>query len=279
MIKITADSTCDLPSYILDALDITVIPLHIIVNKDAFRDGINITHEDIFKYIGDENKKCTTASINVYEYEEFFGKFVKDYDAVIHINVGSDLSACYHNAKSAAQNFDNVYIIDSQNLSTGSGHLVYDAALLAKDGYSAEEIVQKIEALVSKLDTSFVMDRLEYLKKAGRCSNIELFAATILNIRPSIEIKNGKMVVSKKYRGSLIKCLEKYIKDRLLNNDGIDYSRLFITHTMCPPEIIEKVKAWVAQYAQFDEVIETIAGTTLSVHAGPNTLGLLYKQK
>ena len=279
LIKITADSTCDLPSEILNALNITVIPLHIIVDNENFRDGINITHEDIFKYVGEQNKKCTTASINIYEYEEFFAQFTKDYEAVIHITIGADFSACHHNAKLAAQNFDNVYIIDSQNLSTGSGHLVYDAALLARDGYAAEDIVQKIESLVPKLNTSFVMDGLDYLKKGGRCTNIEMFAAALLKIKPCIEVKNGNMVVGKKYRGTLIKCLEKYIKERLQNNDRVDYSRLFITHSMCPPEILETVKTWVAQYATFEEVIETIAGTTLSVHSGPNTLGLLYKQK
>ena len=123
------------------------------------------------------------------------------------------------------------------------------------------------------------MDGLDYLKKGGRCTNIEMFAAALLKIKPCIEVKNGNMVVGKKYRGTLIKCLEKYIKERLQNNDRIDYSRLFITHSMCPPEILETVKTWVAQYAPFEEVIETIAGTTLSVHSGPNTLGLLYKQK
>lgn len=277
LIKITADSTCDLPSAILEALDITVNPLHILVEEESFQDGITITQQDIFKYVGEQSKKCTTSAINVYEYEEFFSLFSDRYEAVIHITVGSGFSSCYQNAVLASESFDNVYIIDSKNLSTGSGHLVYDAALLAKDGYAAEEIVQRIEALVPKLDTSFVLDRLDYLKKGGRCSNLEMFAAALLKIKPSIEVKDGRMVIGKKYRGTLLHCLEKYIKERLENNDLIDYSRLFITHSMCPPETIEKVKAWVAQYAPFEEVIEAYAGTALSVHSGPNALGLFFK--
>ncbi|WP_391375386.1 DegV family protein [Lysinibacillus sp. KU-BSD001] len=279
MIKITADSTCDLPPNILNALNITVTPLHVLVDHVNFRDGIDITQQDLFKYVEVENKKCTTAAINIYEYEEFFAPFAKAYEAVIHINVGARFSSCYANAKMAAQRFDNVYIIDSQNFSTGSGHLVYDAALLAKQGYPAEEIVEKIEAIVPKLDTSFVMNRLDYLKKGGRCTNIELFATTLLKIKPAIEVRNGEMIVGKKYRGPLLKCLENYIKDRLQNNRDIDYSRLFITHSMCPPEIVEQVKASVIQYVQFHEVIEAYAGTALSVHAGPHTLGLFYKRK
>ncbi len=279
VIKITADSTCDLPAAILEDLNIAVIPLHILIDEKSFRDGFDITQQDIFKYVGEENRRCTTAAINVFEYEEFFSIFTTDYEAVIHITVGSDFSSCYQNAILASEKFSNVYIIDSKNFSAGSGHLAYDAALMAKEGHGAEDIVQQLKAFVPKLDTSFVLDRLDYLKKGGRCSNIEVLTAALLKIKPSIEVKDGKMTIGRKYRGPLLRCIEKYVKERLENNDLIDYSRLFITHAMCPPEIVEKVKFWVAEYASFDEVIETHAGTTLSVHSGPHALGLFYKRK
>lgn len=279
VIKITADSTCDLPAAILEDLNIAVIPLHILIDEKSFRDGFDITQQDIFKYVGEENRRCTTAAINVFEYEEFFSIFTTDYEAVIHITVGSDFSSCYQNAILASEKFSNVYIIDSKNFSAGSGHLAYDAALMAKEGHGAEDIVQQLKAFVPKLDTSFVLDRLDYLKKGGRCSNIEVLTAALLKIKPSIEVKAGKMTIGRKYRGPLLRCIEKYVKEHLENNDLIDYSRLFITHAMCPPEIVEKVKFWVAEYASFDEVIETHAGTTLSVHSGPHALGLFYKRK
>lgn len=278
-IKITADSTCDLPSAIMEKLNITVVPLHVLIDEKSYRDGSEITQQDIFKYVGEENRKCTTAAVNVYEFEEFFSLFSADYEAVIHITVGSDFSSCYQNAMLAAEKFSNVFIIDSKNFSAGSGHLAYDAALMARNGYTAEEIIQQLKALVPKLDTSFVLDRLDYLKKGGRCSNIELLAASLLKIRPSIEVKDGNMAIGKKYRGPLLQCLERYVKDRLQNNDLIDHSRLFIIHAMCPPETVEKVKTWVAEYAYFNEVIEVCAGTALSVHAGPHALGLFYKRK
>ena len=279
MIKITADSTCDLSPELLHTLDITLTPLHVLIDEEDFRDGINIIPQDIFKHVGEHNRTCTTAAINNYEYEEFFSQFVDQYEAVIHINLGSDFSSCYQNAKIAAQSFDNVYVIDSQNLSTGSGHLVYEAALLAREGRTAHEIVEKVQALIPKVNASFVIDRMDYLKKGGRCSSMEAFGATLLKIKPSIEVTHGKMAVGKKYRGNFENCLEKYIKDRLQQDDKIDKSRIFITHSMCPPETVQKVRGWIAQYTEFEEVIETSAGCTISAHCGPNTLGILYKTK
>ncbi|KGR88302.1 DegV family protein [Lysinibacillus odysseyi] len=279
MIKITADSTCDLSPELLHTLDITLTPLHVLIDEEDFRDGINIIPQDIFKHVGEHNRTCTTAAINTYEYEEFFSQFVDQYEAVIHINLGSDFSSCYQNAKIAAQSFDNVYVIDSQNLSTGSGHLVYEAAFLAREGRTAHEIVEKVQALIPKVNASFVIDRMDYLKKGGRCSSMEAFGATLLKIKPSIEVTHGKMAVGKKYRGNFENCLEKYIKDRLQQDDKIDKSRIFITHSMCPPETVQKVRGWIAQYTEFEEVIETSAGCTISAHCGPNTLGILYKTK
>ena len=279
MIKITADSTCDLSPELLDKLDIALTPLHVLIDEEGFRDGINITPQDIFRHVGEQNRACTTAAINVYEYEEFFSQFVDQYEAVIHINLGSDFSSCHQNAKIAAQSFDNVHVINSQNLSTGSGYLVYEAALLARDGHATQVIVEKLESLIPKINASFVIDRMDYLKKGGRCSSMEAFGATLLKIKPSIEVMHGKMAVGKKYRGNFESCLEKYIKDRLQHNDQIDKSRIFITHSMCAPETVEKVRSWITQFTDFEEVIETSAGCTISAHCGPNTLGILYKTK
>lgn len=279
MIKITADSTCDLSPDILEAFNMTLTPLHVLIDEEDFRDGINIKPQDIFTYVGENGRTCTTAAINAYEYEEFFSQFADEYEAVIHINLGSDFSSCHQNAKIAAQNFQNVYVIDSQNLSTGSGHLVYEAALLAKQGLTAPEIVAQVEALIPKINASFVIDRMDYLKKGGRCSSMEAFGATLLKIKPSIEVTNGKMAVGKKYRGNFESCLEKYIKDRLQQDSQIDKSRIFITHSMCSPETVEKVRGWIGEYTEFEEIIETYAGCTISAHCGPNTLGILYKTK
>lgn len=279
MIKITADSTCDLSPQILEEFDITLVPLHVLIDGKDHLDGVDIKPEDIFYHVGVEGKTCKTAAANVYEYENIFSEFSSQYDAVIHINISSDFSSCHQQAKIAAENFDNVYVVDSRNLSTGSGQVVYEAALMAREGVKAEEICRRLEELIPKVDASFVIDRMDYLYKGGRCSGLEAFGASLLRIKPSIEVVDGKMQVGKKYRGNLARCLENYVKDRLAGRDDIDYKRIFVTHTMQSPEMVEKVKETIKQYADFEEIIETKAGCTISSHCGPNTLGILYIHK
>ena len=279
MIKITADSTCDLSQDILEQLNITLVPLHILVDEVDYLDGVNIKPSDIFEFIGKQNKSCSTAAINVFEYEEFFKPLAEENDAVIHINLSQHLSSCYQNAQIAAQSFDNVYVIDSTNLSTGSGHLVYEAALLAKEGHSAEEIVARIEGIKPNVRATFVIDKMDYLKKGGRCTSLEAFGATLLKIKPSIEVIDGKMTVGKKYRGAFESALEKYVKDQLANIEQIDPSLIFITHSHCSPETVAHVRSIVESYGHFNTILETTAGCTISTHCGPNTLGILFKTK
>ncbi len=279
MIKVTSDSTCDLSPEILTNYNISLMPLHVVIDEQDFRDGVDITPADIFKYVGEQGKSCKTTAVNTFEYDTFFKEMSSKYEAVIHICLGSDFSSSYQNAKIASENYSNVYVIDSNNLSTGSGHIVYEAAILAKEGYPVEVICSKLEQLIPKVDASFVIDKMDYLRKGGRCSGMEALGATILKIKPSIEVVNGKMAVGKKYRGKFERCLDQYVKDRLENNENVDYSRLFITHSHCSPETVERVKQTIRQYADFDEIIETTAGCTISTHCGPNTLGILYKRK
>lgn len=278
MIKITSDSTCDLSPELLSRLDITLLPLHIVVDGNDYRDGVNITPLDIVNFVEHANKRCQTAAVNTFEYQEFFAPFAKECDAVIHFNIGAHFSSCCQNAKIAAEEFGNVYVVDSQNLSTGQGSLVYEAALMAKEGRSVQEILDRIAAMIPCVDTSFVIDKLDYLHKGGRCSGLEAFGARLLQIKPCIEVIDGKMIVGKKYRGSFERSLEQYVKDRLAGKEDIDYSRIFITHCMCSDQIIKKVKETVKAYADFQEVIVTTAGCTVTTHCGPNTLGIIYRR-
>lgn len=278
MIKITADSTCDLSPELLAKYDISLAPLHVLVNEEDYLDGVNITPKDIFHFVSVENKTCSTAAINTYEYEQFFEPFTKEFDSVIHISLGSEFSSCYQNARLTAQNFDNLIVIDSQNLSTGSGLLVVEAAELAQNGCSAQEIEARILALIPEVEASFVIDKMDYLKRGGRCSSLEAFGATLLKIKPSIEVAQGKMEVGKKYRGQFANSLEKYVKDRLENRTDIDTSRIFITHPDCPDELVDQVKVMINREVQFDEILVTNAGCTVSTHCGPSTLGILFKR-
>lgn len=279
MVKVTADSTCDLSGEITAELGVDLIPLHVLIDGADYRDGVDISSDDIFRLVDTEGKSCSTSAANVHEYEAFFSRFADKHDAVVHICIGSGFSSSFQNAHIAAMGFENVFVVDSANLSTGSGHLVYDAALLAKRGSDARDIVDTLEEIKPRVDASFVIERMDYLHKGGRCSGIELFGANLLKIKPCIEVRDGKMGVGRKYRGNFDRCLERYVEDRLEDTGSIDTERIFITHPACPPRIVEAVKEAIRKRADFKQVIETRAGCTISSHCGPNTLGILFKRK
>ena len=279
MIKITADSTCDLSPDLRANLDITLAPLYINAGGETFRDGVDIQPADVFRHVDTKGTMCSTSAVNVYDYERLFEEYAPKHEAVIHLCISAGFSACYQNAMLAAKRFSNVYIVDSRNLSSGSGYLVYDAARMARDGVSAPDICQTLEADTARMNCSFVIDRLDYLHKGGRCSGLEALGARLLSLKPCIVVKDGEMVVGKKYRRNFDKCLEQYVKDKLDGKEDIDNTRIFITHPMCSPQTVENVRSVIAQYADFGEVIETNAGCTVSSHCGPSTLGIIFKHK
>ena len=190
------------------------------------------------------------------------------------------MSACYQNACDAAQEFPGrVFVVDSRNLSTGIGHLVIDGALLAREGKSGEEIKAILDERQKKLNVSFVIDTLEYLRKGGRCSAVAALGANLLKLKPCIEVHEGKMSVAKKYRGTLAKAIENYVTDRIKDHDDIDMKRIFITDSGVDAEIVENVEKLLRRYAGFEEIHHTLAGSTISGHCGPGCLGILYYNK
>lgn len=279
MIKISADSTCDLSAELISQHGIEIIPLSIVAEEKAFRDGIDISPAEVIRFVDQEKKLCKTAAINIFEYQRRFESLCADAEALIHICISAEFSSCYQNALEAAKNLDNVFVVDSRNLSTGSGHIVLDAAILAEQGLPAADIVRILEGTIPRVEASFVIDRLDYLRKGGRCSALAAQSAKLLRLKPCIEVTQGKMNVGKKYRGSFESCLKHYVKDRLKGREDIDTSRIFITHCMCSAEIVSMVRKWVCQYQHFDEILETSAGCTVTNHCGPNTLGILFKRK
>lgn len=278
-IKILSDSTCDLPKEVLDQYNITMIPLTVIKGGKEFTDGIDITPGEIFAHVAAGGDLCSTAAINIGEYADLFEKYAKEYDAVIHINISSEFSSCYQNASLAADDYDNVRVIDSRNLSTGQGLLVLQACKLAKECDDLDEIVEKLNAFTDKVEASFLLDQLQYMVKGGRCSAAAALGANILNLKPCIEVKNGKMSVVKKYRGNYTKCLTSYVKDRLSGRDDLDKDTLFVTRTPVSDECLNGVKDAVAQYNDFKTTYWNEAGCSVSCHCGPGTLGVLFVRK
>ena len=278
-IKITADSTCDLSPELLERYDITLIPLTVIKDGKPFLDGVEITPEDIFAHVERGGTLCSTAAVNVESYRSVFEQFSPAYDDVIHITIGSLFSACYQNASIAASAFPNVHVVDSMNLSTGQGHLVVEAAQLARDGRSAMEICSQLNAMRNRVQASFIMDRLDYMQKGGRCSAVVALGGKLLNIKPCIAVKDGTMGMVDKYRGKFDKCVEKYVKDCLKEHKNLRLDRIFITHTRCDEEAVKIARETIQKYAGFVEIFETVAGCTVSCHCGPGTLGILFITK
>ena len=168
---------------------------------------------------------------------------------------------------------EQVYVVDSRNLSTGSGHLVMEAWDRIQAGMEAEAIYRELCELTEKVEASFVIDTLEYLHKGGRCSSVAALGANLLKLKPCIEVREGKMLVGKKYRGSFERCILQYVEDRLKGRDDLRLGRIFITHTGCAPELVKQVRKAVLRLAPFEEVLETRAGCTVSRHCGPTRWG------
>lgn len=278
-IKIISDSTCDLSTELLEKYDITLTPLTIIKDGEAFSDGVTITPSQIFDHVAAGGDLCSTTAINVGEYIQWFEKFSNDYDGILHINIGSAFSCCYQNACLAAEDFDNVRVVDSQNLSTGQGLVVLKACELAQTCQNLDELQEQVQAFASRVEASFLLDQLKYMVKGGRCSSAAALGANLLNLKPCIEVKDGKMSVVKKYRGNYSKCLAAYVKDRLANRTDIDKSILFVTRTPVDTECEKSVQDAIDTYADFDSIYWTDAGCTVSCHCGPGTLGVLFVRK
>ena len=278
-VKIISDSTCDLSPELLERYDIAITPLCVIKDGKEFHDGVDITPADIFAHVVGGGELCSTAAVSQFEYTQMFTRYAKEYDEVVQINIGSNFSCCYQNACLAAQEFDNVFVVDSENLSTGQGLLVVSAAKLAQQGVSGIEIAERVRALVPKVETSFLIDRLDYMQKGGRCSTVAALGANLLKLKPCIEVREGKMGVCKKYRGSFEKCIRQYVKERLDGREDIATELVFITHTAADTNVVAAAKEETAQYGSFEEVEETQAGCTVSCHCGPNTLGILFVRK
>ena len=277
-IKILSDSTCDLSAALLADNNVTLVPLTVVKDGQQFKDGVTITPADIFAHVAAGGELCSTSANSIGEYSDIFAQYT-DYDGVIHITIGSGFSSCYQNACVAADDYPTVRVIDSRNLSTGQGLVVLKACELAQTATDLDALANELQEFTAKVEASFLVDKLNYLVKGGRCSAAAALGANLLNLKPCIEVKDGKMTVVKKYRGNYAKCLANYVKDRLNDREDLDHGTLFITQTVVSDDCYEAVKAAVDQYGQFDHIYETTAGCTVSCHCGPGTLGVLFVRK
>lgn len=282
MVKIISDSTSDLSKELIDKYDIDIIPLHILLGDKEYIDGVDITPQDIYKW-ADENKTTPkTSAVSIEDTVNVFKKYIDNGDEIITFAISEDMSTTANVMRLAAEELsatDKIHVIDSANLSTGIGHLVVEAAVLAKEGKNADYIADYIEELKGKVRASFVVDTLVYLYRGGRCSGLAAMAGSVLKLHPKIEVTDGKMHPGKKYRGKINSVVMSYVKDMEEELLKAKKERVFITHSGCDSALVEEVRQYLSQLNVFNNIYETRAGGVISSHCGPGTLGVLYVEK
>jgi DegV family protein with EDD domain len=277
---ITADSTCDLSPELIEKYQVKIIPLVVGLDGTDYLDGVDITPDDIYKTYDEKKILPKTSANTIVTYQEIFQKYVDDGFDVFHVALSSKISSTCNNAKLASEEFQNVKVLDSLALSTGCALLIIKAAHLADKGYSAQEIYDVMVEKTSKVSTSFVLDTLEYMYKGGRCSSVAALGANLLKLKPEIDMHEGSLGVGKKYRGALSVVLPQYVKNQLEGRDDLDLNRIFITHTQMPdPALVDLVRKEIKKYANFKDIYETTAGSTITSHCGKGCLGILFMTK
>ncbi|MDE7399770.1 MAG: DegV family protein [Oscillospiraceae bacterium] len=276
-VKICADSVCDLSDELKSRYGISTVPLYVNKGDETLKDGVEITQKDVFAYYRETGKLCTTAAVNIEDFTEFFKEQLEGYDELVMITISSEFSSCFQNANIAAEDFSNVRVVDSRNLSTGEGLVAVSAAKLAQQGLSADEIVKKLEEIIPKVDATFFVANVEYLHKGGRCSSIAVLGANLLKLKPCIAVQSGKMMVVKKYRGGIEKVIRDYVKDKLESAE-VDDDLIFITHTTSESNTSLTAEE-IRKYKEFKEISVTDAGCTVACHCGEDTLGILFIRK
>lgn len=282
MVKIISDSTCDLSPELIAKYDIDILPLHILLGEDEYEDGKNITPEQIYSW-SDENKTTpkTSAPALTDAIELFKPSYIDEGREIVCFSISSSMSTSGNVMRIAAEELeaeDCITVIDSANLSTGIGLLVIEAAIMAQNNHTVEEIVSAIEALKPNVRASFVVDTLTYLYRGGRCNAVSAMAGGVLKLHPKIVVENGAMNASKKYRGKINSAIMTYVKDMEDDLKAARPDRVFITHSGCDRTIVEEVHSYLENLGVFSEILETRAGGVISSHCGPGTLGVLFIQ-
>ena len=276
-IVISAESTIDLPKELLDKYNIKTTPFTINLGDELIEDHFGVSKE-IFEFVDKSKKLPKTSAVSPDQFKTHFENLKKDYDAIVHVSLSSLISSAYNNACMVAKEMENVYVVDSKSLSTGIALLAIKGKDLIDEGKDAKEIFETLQALTPKVEASFVLERLNYLHKGGRCSALALLGANILKIKPQIILSDGRMIVGKKYMGNMTKVVDKYIDDLLDNNPNPILEHVFITHSSPMPEA-EKILTEKLKNRGFKYIHNTLAGGTISSHCGPNCIGVLFLNK
>ncbi|MCI7321940.1 MAG: DegV family protein [Lachnospiraceae bacterium] len=279
MVKIIADSTCDLSKELIEKYDIEILPLHIMLGEKEYQDGVNITPDEIYSWSDEHKTTPKTSAVGMEEAMAVFEKYLSQGMELVVFAISENMSTTVNVMRLAAQELDaknRVHVIDSENLSTGIGLLVIEAAIMAKEGADATAITVRIELLKPQVRASFVVDTLVYLYRGGRCGGLAALAGGALKLHPRIGVVDGKMIPEKKYRGKINHVVMNYVKEMEEELKQAKKNRVFITHSGCEEQLIGQVRDYLKKLGHFDEILVTRAGGVVSSHCGPGTLGVLF---
>ena len=279
MVGIIADSTCDLSQELTEKYQVAILPLHILLGEDEYEDGRDIRPEEIYRWSDEHGTTPKTSAPSMESAVELLREVSGKYEEIVCFSISGQMSTSGNVMQLAAEEAgigERVTVIDSENLSTGIGLLVVEAAIMAQAGHSAKEIADRMEELKPLVRANFVVDTLVYLHRGGRCSGLAAMLGGTLRLHPQIVVEDGKMHSNKKYRGSMEKVLAAYARDLEPAMRKAKRDRVFITHSGCAPEIVDAIRDYLKQLEIFGEILETRAGGVISSHCGPGTLGILF---
>lgn len=279
MVKIIADSTCDLSQEICERYDISILPLHILLGDEEYLDGKNITPSEIYAWSDENRTTPRTSAPSLEDAMDLLEPYARQGRQVVCFSISDEMSASGSVMRLAAGELgaeELIHVVNSANLSTGIGLLVVEAAIMAKEGADGEAIVRRMEELKPLVRASFVVDTLVYLHRGGRCSGLAALAGGALKLHPRILVEDGKMKPGKKYRGNINKVIMSYVTDMEEDLKRAKKDRVFITHSACDEAVVEEVRQYLKSLNHFEEILETMAGGVVSSHCGPGTLGVLF---
>ena len=278
-VKILSDSTCDLSKELIEKYNIGILPLHIVLGEAEYKDGEEISPDEIYEWADANKTTPKTSAIGITDVMDAYEKWLKEYDEIVIFSISGKMSTTVNVMRMAADELEveyRVFVVDSENLSTGNGLLVIEAAIMAQEGKNAKEIEGYMTELKPQVKASFVVDTLTYLHRGGRCSGVAALAGGALKLHPKIVVEEGGMKPDKKYRGKMKKVILDYAKEMEEKLLGAKKERVFITHSGCESEVLESVEEYLKGLNHFDEILITRAGGVISSHCGPGTLGVLY---
>ena len=275
-VVITSDSTCDLSSELTERYAIRTIPLTILLGEDSFLDGRGFTPEDMYRRYRADGTLPKTSAPGVQEYLDFFSPLIEQGCEVVHLTISSELSNSFNTAHLAAAELQGVYTVDSRVLSAGVGLLAIEGAECRDRGMCASDIAVHLRALTEKVETSFVLDTLDFMRKGGRCSSVAALGANLLRLKPALEMHDGKLQVYKKYRGAIDGVYRQYIIERLAGKK-VRPDHVFLTESgEVPEQTLAELEELIRSCIDVREIHHAVAGCTISSHCGPRTLGVLF---